>query len=163
MPLLSRSWPLRICDCPVRRVRRVTVLPLVGPGEKGLLHFAFLHSCLMTQPSAASHPGCLLFPTRNCFQVTCLRWFLAALLGLAHLRWPWEHRPVWRADSWEDHPHLTAWGQSWVGKWCCGRHFYLQTRLFHPWANPLEPLSPWGDGRQRMVDWQGLIPNLAVA
>lgn len=38
-----------------------------------------------TQPSAASHPGRLFFPSRNCFQVTCLRHFPAALLTLAHL------------------------------------------------------------------------------
>lgn len=84
----ARSWPLRICDCPGPRVRRVTVGRSVDwlvrcGGERSLMHFAFLHSCATTQPSAASHPGRLLFPTRNCFQVTCLRRFPAALLSLA--------------------------------------------------------------------------------
>lgn len=132
-------------------------------GGSPLLHFAFLHSCLMTQPSAASHPGCLLFPTRNCFQVTCRRRFPAALLSLAHL--PVTLRAQICVElRWEDHPCLSDCRRmEMVGEWCCGRNFYLQTGLFHPCTNPLGPLSPRGDRRQRMADRQGLIPNPAAA
>lgn len=114
-----------------------------------LLNFAFLfHSCFMTQSSNASHSSRLLFPPRNHFQVTCLGHFPPAqLLTFAHL-------PVTlRAQTWEmacaelrelwalPLPVRLCLGQRSMGKWCCGRNFYLQTRLFHPCTPPLsQPL-----------------------
>lgn len=53
-------------------------------------------------------------------------------------------------------PSNSAWGQRWMGEWCCGRNFYLQTSFFHPCITT--PLSQ----ALRMVDWQGLISDIAV-
>lgn len=78
-----------------------------------LLNLAFLHSCVMTQPSNASHSGRLLFPPRNHFQVTCLGHFPAALLTFAHLTvtlraQAWEVRPVRSSENCEDYPCPSA-------------------------------------------------------
>lgn len=122
--------------------------------ESGLLKFAFLnfvflHSCFMTWPSDASYSGLLLFSPRNCFQVTCCVHFSAALLTFAHLpvtlraqiRIMW---PVQSSENCEDYPCLSdsAQGQRWMGKWCCWRHFYLQTRLCFIPALPTPTHSP---------------------
>lgn len=66
---------------------------------------------------------------------------------LPTFQWPWEHRPEkWPVQSSENcehypYPSDSAWGQRLMGKWCCGRNFYLQTRLFPPCTPPLsQPL-----------------------
>lgn len=122
----------------------------------GLLNFAFLlHSYFMTPSSNASHSSRLLFPPRTHFQVTCLGHFpTAQLLTFAHLpvtlrALTWETRPVQNSENCEHYPcpSDSAWGQRWMGEWCCGRNFYLQTRPFHPLPHP-HP-SPWRGGNRR--------------
>lgn len=106
----------------------------------------------MTQLSNASHSGRLFFSSQNHFQVTCLGHFPTALLTFAHLpvtlrAQTSEMRPVQSSENCEDYPcpSDSAWGQRWMGKWCCGRNFYLQARLFHPCTLcPPSVPRPWG-------------------
>lgn len=124
-----------------------------------LLNFAFLHSCFMTRPSDASHSGRLLFPPRNHFQVTCLGHFPTALLTFARLlvivrAQTWERRPVQSSESCEDYPcRQTLLGDrdGWVNGAVGGMFIFR-------WVCVPSPRGKM----QRMVDWQGLIPNSAI-
>lgn len=109
-----------------------------------LLNFAFLHSCydsifkclpLWPPPfsSQESFPSHLpwAFPT-------------AQLLTFAHLpvtlrAQTWETWPVQSSENCEHYPcpSDSAWGQRWMGEWCCGRNFYLQTRLSSLYPAPI--------------------------
>lgn len=139
-------------------------------GEKGLLNFAFLHSCFiitlqMPPVVAASFP---LLP--GIFsQAACLGHFPAPLLTVAHLP------GTLRAQTWETGlcraqrtVRTPPACQTLLGDrdgWVNGAvgEILSSNQAVWPLHCPASTPTPWGRGKmQRMVDWQGLIPNIAV-
>lgn len=139
--------------------------PLTRGGEWRVA-FLSLHFLILFFSIPALWLGLQMLPTlassffspRNCFQVTCCVHFSAALLTFAHLpvtlraqiRIMW---PVQSSENCEDYPCLSdsAQGQRWMGKWCCWRHFYLQTRLCFIPALPTPTHSPEGGKMQKWL------------